>query len=96
MLQNIYLAAAFIASFFNSKYPVESFLTKPIVNFGMEHLFTTFTDEDQLHSSSNPTNERSQSGQIDSKCLKDLVEPSNGVDKAPDVACSMPHAQCLD
>ena len=63
-------AAAYIASFFNSKPLVEIFLSKPIANFDMQQFFTAsnrlVSDDDQLHSSSNLTNQRSLSGLIDS------------------------------
>ena len=79
-------AAAYIASFFKSKPLVETFLSKPVANFYVEQFFATFnqriSDEDHLHSSSNLTNQKTLSGLIDSKCLKDLVESSNVVDKA--------------
>ena len=89
-------AAAYIASFFKSKSLVETFLSKPIANLGVEQFFATFNqlvaDKDHLDSFSNPTNQRTLSGLIDSKCLDDLVESSNVVDKARLIACAMPHA----
>ena len=85
-----------IASFFKSKPLVETFLSKPIANLGVEQFFATFnqlvSDKDHLHSSSNPTNQRTLSGLIDSKCLNDLVESSNVADKAQLIACAIPHA----
>ena len=75
---------------------VETFPSKPIANLGVEQFFATFnqlvSDKDHLDSSSNPTNQRTLSGLIDSKCLDDLVESSNVVDKARLIACAMPHA----